>query len=71
MLFLHGAGERGANLSLVTRHGPPKIVKDKPDFPFILVSPQCSAGERWSNDTLLALLDEVIANTESIPIAPT
>jgi predicted peptidase len=59
MLFLHGAGERGTNLSLVMRHGPPKIVKDKPAFPFILVSPQCPTGERWSNDTLLALLDDV------------
>src|SRR5262245_53750329 len=60
MLFLHGAGERGTNLSKVTVHGPPKIVKNRPDFPFILVSPQCPEGEVWSNDTLLALLDEVI-----------
>jgi predicted peptidase len=60
MLFLHGAGERGTNLSMVTRHGPPKIVKDKPDFPFLLVSPQCPTGERWSNDTLLALLDDIV-----------
>jgi predicted peptidase len=60
MLFLHGAGERGTNLSLVTVHGPPKIVKNKTDFPFILVSPQCPSNQSWSNDVLLALLDEVI-----------
>ena len=59
MLFLHGAGERGTNLSKVTVHGPPKIVKDKADFPFIVVSPQCPAGQRWDNDVLLTLLDEV------------
>lgn len=59
ILFLHGAGERGTNITKVTVHGPPKIVKDKPDFPFIVVSPQCPGGERWSNDVLLALLDEV------------
>ena len=60
MLFLHGAGERGTNLAKVTVHGPPKIVKTRPDFPFILVSPQCSAGKTWSDETLLALLDEIL-----------
>jgi predicted peptidase len=59
MMFLHGAGERGTNLSKVTAHGPPKIVKTRPDFPFILVSPQCPNGEFWSADVLLHLLDEV------------
>jgi len=59
MLFLHGAGERGTNLSAVAVHGPPKLVKQKRDFPFIIVSPQCPAGERWSNETLLALLEDV------------
>ncbi len=26
LLFLHGAGERGDNLDLVTKHGPPKLI---------------------------------------------
>ncbi len=60
MLFLHGAGERGSNITKVTVHGPPKIVKERADFPFILVSPQCPAGGTWSDDALLGLLDEVI-----------
>jgi predicted peptidase len=60
MLFLHGAGERGKDISKVTVHGPPKLVKEKADFPFILVSPQCPAGQTWSDDVLLALLEEVI-----------
>jgi predicted peptidase len=59
ILFLHGAGERGTNVWKAAVHGPPKIVKDKPDFPFIVVSPQCPAGNLWSNEILLALLDEV------------
>lgn len=62
MLFLHGAGERGDNLALVAVHGPPKLVASQPDFPFILVSPQCPAGQTWDNETLLALLDEVMAD---------
>lgn len=61
MLFLHGAGERGTNVAKVSIHGPPKIVKEKPEFPFILVSPQCPPNKRWDNDTLLTLLDEVVA----------
>jgi predicted peptidase len=61
MLFLHGAGERGANINKVTVHGPPKIIKSRPDFPFIVVSPQCPAGKTWDDEVLLALLDEITA----------
>jgi predicted peptidase len=60
MLFLHGAGERGSDIAKVTMHGPPKLVKQNADFPFILVSPQCPAGQIWSDEALLGLLDEVI-----------
>ena len=45
ILFLHGAGERGTDLKLVGKHGLPKIVADKDDFPFIVVSPQCPADQ--------------------------
>jgi predicted peptidase len=60
ILFLHGSGERGDDLELVKVHGPPKIVASKPDFPFIVVSPQCPSGRSWNNDELNALLDDVI-----------
>src|SRR5579862_3823410 len=60
MLFLHGAGERGSNVWKVATHGPPKNVAQNPDFPFILVSPQCPDDEIWSNDVLLGLLDDII-----------
>jgi predicted peptidase len=61
ILFLHGAGERGTNLSKVAMHGPPKLVRQSKEFPFIIVSPQCPVNQRWDNDMLLALLDEVEA----------
>lgn len=67
ILFLHGAGERGTNIAKVAVHGPPKIVKQRPNFPFIVVSPQCPSGEYWSNDSLLALLDELSANNRIDP----
>lgn len=53
LLFLHGSGERGADLELVKRHGPPKLIEEGKRFPFIVVSPQCPAGKRWSVDTLM------------------
>jgi predicted peptidase len=61
ILFLHGAGERGTNVWTVDIHGPAKYIADHPDFPFILVSPQCPLDQSWSNETLLGLLDDVMA----------
>jgi predicted peptidase len=59
MLFLHGSGERGTNVWEVTKHGPPKIVKDKKDFPFLVFSPQCPPGQHWETDNLLALIQDL------------
>lgn len=61
ILFLHGAGERGDNLELVKRWGPPHFVEEQPDFPFIVASPQCPEGHVWDADLPLAILDEVLA----------
>ncbi|MDP4282601.1 MAG: prolyl oligopeptidase family serine peptidase, partial [Bacteroidota bacterium] len=62
IIFLHGSGERGNNLELVKKHGPPKIVEKQPDFPFIVVSPQIAEYSGWSSIELNALLDDVIAH---------
>ncbi len=59
VLFLHGSGERGTDLSRVKIHGPLKLVDQGKKFPFILVSPQCPEDEEWSTDMLGALLDQV------------
>jgi predicted peptidase len=59
MLFLHGAGERGSDVNKVKVHGPPKIVQNKKDFPFILVSPQCPENKWWEPEEVVALLDEI------------
>jgi len=63
ILFLHGAGERGDDLELVKKHGIPKIVEQRKDFPFIAVSPQCPKFLWWTAeaDTLNALLDNLVA----------
>ncbi len=60
ILFLHGAGERGRDLDLVKTHGPPKLVEEGRDFPFIIVSPQCSQDQQWSTEYLDPLLKEIV-----------
>ena len=60
LVFLHGAGERGDNLDLVKKHGPPKLIEAGKQFPFIVVSPQCPDGQWWDSFTLTALLDEIV-----------
>ena len=62
VLFLHGAGERGDDFSFVKRHGPPMLVEQGKNFPFILISPQCPLGQRWDPLALTALLDDVEKN---------
>jgi len=59
LLFLHGAGERGNDLNLVKKHGPPKLIEAGKEFPFIVVSPQCPKNRRWEPFELAALLDEI------------
>ena len=59
MLFLHGAGERGSDISKVKMHGPPKLVEEGEDFEFILVSPQCPAYQRWNIDRLDKLVTKL------------
>ena len=62
ILFLHGAGERGTDLNVVKKHGPPKLVDGKTQVPvadFIVVSPQCPPNKWWQPHEVIALLDEV------------
>ena len=66
LVFLHGAGERGDDLELVKKHGPPKIVESKKDFPFVVLSPQC--GQRgWRLEPLMALIDNIAARHKIDP----
>ncbi|MGB2938002.1 MAG: prolyl oligopeptidase family serine peptidase [Phycisphaerae bacterium] len=63
VLFLHGAGERGDDLELVEKHGPPKLIAQGREFPAIIVSPQCPKDTWWTDHVaaLEALLDEIVA----------
>jgi len=63
IMFLHGAGERGKNVEVVKKHGPPKMIAQGKSFDFIVVSPQCPNDLWWPEQTevLMALLDEIEA----------
>src|SRR5688572_6515164 len=65
LLFLHGSDERGDDLSILKRKGPPSFLDNKTDFPFVVVSPQCPESREWDAQNLLALLDHIEA---SLPI---
>ncbi len=66
MIFLHGAGERGDDLELVKKHGPPKLISAGTNLPFVVVAPQCPADSWWESTqqviALVALLDHVQAS---------
>jgi predicted peptidase len=59
LLFLHGSGERGNDLNYLKRLGPPMLIEQGKDFPFIVISPQCPLGQRWDPWALTALLDDI------------
>jgi predicted peptidase len=51
ILFLHGSGEKGSDLSLVTRQPLPQTLAKTTSFPAIVVSPQLPlAVASWSSE---------------------
>ena len=68
VIFLHGAGERGEDLDIASRHGFMKHVRESGrEYPFIFVAPQCPCGKYWGcyTESLLAFIDYV---TASLPV---
>jgi predicted peptidase len=64
VLFLHGRGERGADLSVLLQHGLPRRLAEGFPLPAVVVAPQCPADSDWTlhDDALIALLDELSAS---------
>lgn len=64
VIFLHGSGERGSDINLVKKNGPPKFVETDRAFPFVVISPQLAAAthpdDPWQIAPLDALLDRVL-----------
>ena len=63
ILYLHGGSLRGTDIESVRTLGLPHRLESEPNFPFVVVSPQCLSGEIWTDvDALSALIDRVQAN---------
>ena len=69
ILFLHGHGESGDDISTVLDQGLPTYIADKPDFPFIVIAPQCPWFTWWPElaGSLKKLLEQCLA---TLPIDP-
>ncbi len=62
LLFLHGIGERGNDLSKLKVYGPTRICSNPEKaskWPFILVAPQCPDSHFWSAAQLRLLVEQV------------
>ena len=62
LVFLHGSGERGSDLELVRKHGPPKLAGTKKELEsFLMIAPQCPSGRWWDTVAVKGLIDQVVA----------
>jgi predicted peptidase len=67
ILFLHGLGESGEDPAAVLRHGLPPYVAEHPNFPFIVIAPQCPWNTWWPE--LADELDQLLLHCgATIPI---
>jgi predicted peptidase len=63
LLFLHGGGESGDTLGALKKNGPPKLIVEGKQFPFLILAPQNPYQKKWWNTRAVnQLLDSVVAN---------
>lgn len=68
LLFLHGGGESGQKLSTLKTNGPPKLIAEGKQFPFIILAPQNPYKKKWWNTrAVMQLLDTVLAQNRVDP----
>lgn len=53
VIYLHGGSQRGNDLTKLQEYGPPQVIHEGMQFPFIIASPQCPEGKYWSTDNWL------------------
>jgi predicted peptidase len=65
LLFLHGGGESGDSLVAVKRNGPPKLIAQGKQFPFLILAPQNPNQKKWWNTRAVnQLLDSIVENNK-------
>lgn len=63
LLFLHGGGESGGTLEDLKTNGPPKLLAEGKEFPFLILAPQNPHKRKWWNTrAVVQLLDTIIKN---------
>ncbi len=63
LLFLHGGGESGENISEIKKNGPPKLIANGKEFPFLILAPQNPNKNKWWNTRAVnQLLDSIVAD---------
>lgn len=61
LLFLHGGGEAGGTLEDLKTNGPPKLLAEGKEFPFLILAPQNPHKRKWWNTrAVMQLLDTII-----------
>lgn len=60
VIFLHGSGERGTDLELLKKNGPPMLIAAGQKFPAIMVSLQCEPKEIWHPHGVKAVTDHLL-----------
>ena len=60
LLFLHGGGESGQDIEALKSNGPPKLLAEGKQFPFLILAPQHPYPKKWWNiRAVMELLDTV------------
>jgi predicted peptidase len=57
LIFLHGSGEAGSDVTRIMGPGPWAYARDHADFPFIILAPQQWRDEEWDPKKLKEWLD--------------
>lgn len=61
VIFLHGSGERGDELNIVKRVGLPVYLASHPEFPAVVLCPQCPRGAVWKPAEINELITQALA----------
>ncbi|MBE6739749.1 MAG: hypothetical protein E7565_05470 [Ruminococcaceae bacterium] len=66
VIYLHGAGERGTDITHLDRHGVSKLLSDGKEYPAVILTPQCPADRVWDNvvSELKEIIDKVALQYE-------
>ncbi len=62
IIYLHGAGERGGDVSHLYRHAIPKLISEGRNYDAIFLCPQCPKEFIWNNmpERFMALAEKII-----------